>query len=153
RDGTLLVAWFSDRGSNSDIYLTSTRDGATWSGPARVTTSPDGDFYPNLFQDAAGTFHLVWFRWDAPFHGHIWTNSSVDGVTWDPAKEVQVTSTANVDDWVPTIAQAADGTLLIYFVSAKRDSLDRTNGIYVAKQPRGQATWDTAVPAAGINST
>ena len=63
QDGTLWVAWFSDRGSNPDIYITSTSNGNDWSSPVRVTTSPDGDFNPSLFQDAQGTFHLTWFRW------------------------------------------------------------------------------------------
>ena len=79
RDGTLFVAWFSDRGGNPDIYLTSARDGGAWTAPVRVTTNGGGDFYPSLFQDEAGTIHLVWFRWTAPFVGNIWHNSSSDG--------------------------------------------------------------------------
>src|SRR5262249_32814693 len=43
-DGTLFVAWFSDRGGNSDIYVTSTSDGLTWATPSRVTTDSGGDF-------------------------------------------------------------------------------------------------------------
>src|SRR5262245_25681240 len=49
RDGTIFVAWFSDRGGNPDIYLTSTNDGTNWKPPIRVTTSAAGDYYPNLF--------------------------------------------------------------------------------------------------------
>src|SRR5262245_22744078 len=45
RDGTMFVAWFSDRGGNPDIYLTSTRDGRTWQTPTRITNDPGGDFY------------------------------------------------------------------------------------------------------------
>jgi hypothetical protein len=58
RDGTLFVAWTA---------------------PVRVTTNGGGDSYPSLFQDEAGTIHLVWFRWTAPFVGNIWHNSSSDG--------------------------------------------------------------------------
>ena len=80
RDGSIFVAWFSDRDAgNADIYITSTRGGTEWTAPVRVTTSRDGDFYPNLLQDEQGVFHLVWFRWDAPFRGHIVHNTSVDG--------------------------------------------------------------------------
>src|SRR6185503_10799747 len=60
KDGTIFVAYFSDRGNNPDIYITSTKNGRDWTPAVRVTTSPGGDFYPSLFQDDAGLFHLAW---------------------------------------------------------------------------------------------
>jgi len=151
-DGRLLVAWFSDRGGNPDIYLTSTADGAEWTAPVRVTTDPGGDFNPHLIQDELGVFHLTWFRWTAPYVGHIWYNRSADGRTWDPGAEVQVTTTNAVDDWVPTIARAADGTLLIYFVSEVRDPANPTSEIYVSARRPGVANWDPATALTDINS-
>jgi hypothetical protein len=150
-DGTLFVAWFSDRGGNPDIYLTSTRDGADWEDPVRVTTHPGGDFNPHLLQDEAGVFHLTWFRWTAPFNGNIWYNSSPDGISWDPANEVQVTRAFDVDDWVPTIARASDGTLLVYFVSATR-SAGGTSDIYVSVRRSSAADWEALAALPGINS-
>ena len=94
RDGTMFVAWFSDRGGNADIYVTSTANGNDWTAPVRVTTHAGGDFNPHLVQDDQGTFHLVWFRWEALFRGNIRYNSSRDGRTWDPATEVAVTTEA-----------------------------------------------------------
>jgi hypothetical protein len=152
RDGTLFVAWFSDRGGNSDIYITSTTNGNEWSAPVRVTTQAGGDFNPHLIQDDQGTFHLVWFRWEALFRGNIRYNSSRDGRTWDPAAEVAVTTDAGVDDWVPTIARLADGTLRVYFVSTLRDPSNRTSEIYVASRAPGAGAFSPAVKAAGINS-
>lgn len=152
RDGTMHVAWFSDRGNNPDIYITSTRRGTEWGPPVRVTTSPHGDFYANLLQDDQGTFHLVWFRWDAIFRGHVMHNSSADGLRWDPATETQVTTTPNVDDWVPSIAQASDGTLLVYFVSIRRDPANPTNEIYVTSRSPGGNAWTQATPVTTINS-
>ncbi|HEX6749503.1 MAG TPA: sialidase family protein [Longimicrobium sp.] len=151
RDGRMVVAWFSDRGGNADIYVASTRDGTTWSAPARVTTSPDGDFNPSLIQDDQGTFHLVWFRWNALFRGNIWYNSSPDGVTWSPAAEVPVTTGADVDDWVPTLAQAPDGTLVVVFVSDKRDA-NPANELYLSTRRPGQAAWDPPVALVAVNS-
>jgi hypothetical protein len=152
RDSSIYVAWFSDRGANSDIYLTRTTTGATWRAPIRVTTNPGGDFYPNLFQDSVGTFHLVWFRWTAPNLGHIYHNTSADGLVWDTATEEQVTKASGVDDWVPTVAQAPGGTLLVYFVSALRDAATHNTELYVATKAPGDTAWTTAAKAAGINS-
>ncbi len=153
RDGRLFVAWFSDRGGNADIYITSTRNGREWSEPVRVTMHQGGDFHPSLIQDEQGTFHLVWFRWTALFRGNIWYNSSSDGLSWDPAREVQVTQAVDVDDWVPTIARAANGTLLVYFVSEKRwPSATPTSDLYVAVKRPENPTFDPVVGASGVNS-
>lgn len=152
-EGRIFVAWFSDRGNNPDIYIASTDDGIEWTAPLRITTSANGDFNPSLYQDAAGTFHIAWFRWDAPFHGHIWYNSSPDGLTWDPADEVQVTRAFDVDDWVPTLTQAADGTILIYFVSETRSTnTPKTADLYVSARPPAATDWNAVVGVTGINS-
>jgi len=151
-DGRMLVAWFSDRGGNSDIYVTSTSNGRSWIAATRVTTSQQGDFYPTLLQDEQGTFHMTWFRWSAPFVGNIWYNSSADGLTWSQSTEAQVTRAFDVDDWVPTFTRAADGTLLVYLVSEKRDAPNPTSEIYLARKRPGQASWDAVASIAGLNS-
>jgi hypothetical protein len=150
RDGTVFVAWFSDRNNNPDIYVASTRDRRTWSVPVRVTTNPAGDFYPNLIQDDQGLIHLTWFQWVALEVGQIRHSTSTNGVDWTP--EEAVTTTLSVDDWVPSIAQAPNGTLVVYFVSDKRDQANPTNEIYLAAKPPGATAWQPAVPVAGLNS-
>lgn len=131
KDGSIVVAWFSDRGGNSDIYIARCAKGTTWSAPVRVTVSADGDFYPNLYQDANGVFHLTWFRWYAQNRGHIWYNQSTDPLVWDPGHEKQVTTTADVDDWVPSIAPTPD-SLRVFFASEVRDTTNPTSDIYYA---------------------
>lgn len=151
RDGSVVVAWFSDRGGNNDIYITRTRDGSSWAPAVRVTTDPGGDFYPNLFQDEAGVFHLVWFRWYALERGHIVHNQSASPLSWDPAGEDSVTTTPDVDDWVPCVTGAAD-SLLVFFVSNERDAVNPTNEIYLSIRHPGAPGWDDAIPVPGINS-
>ncbi|MGQ0650124.1 MAG: hypothetical protein ACT4P7_21445 [Gemmatimonadaceae bacterium] len=151
RDGTLFVAWFSDRGGNSgDIYVSRSSDKNTWAAPVRVTTGPAGDFYPNLLQDASGLFHLVWFQWIALAVGQIRHSTSVDGTAW--TAESAVTTQSGVDDWVPTVCQAPDGSLLVYFVSEKRDLTNPTSDIFVARKRPGAVAWDAAVRVAGVSS-
>ncbi|MCI0432074.1 MAG: exo-alpha-sialidase [Gemmatimonadetes bacterium] len=152
RDGSMYVAWFSDRTASGDIYIARVERGTAWSAPVRVTTDPGGDFNPHLIQDAAGTFHLAWFRWTAPFRGHIWYNHSADGVTWNPAQEVQVTAGADVDDWVPTLVKGADGSLLIIFVSAKRSTAGQVSDLYFSRRADGQQAWSAPAPIPGLNS-
>jgi hypothetical protein len=151
RDGTVFVAWFSDRGGNPDIYITSTKNGREWTPAVRVTTNAGGEFNPSLYQDDAGLFHLAWFRWTAPFLGHIMYNTSADGLTWSTANEIMATKAPNVDDWVPTLTVTADGTVLIYFVSKLRNATNQQNDLYLAAKRPGAADFDAVVGASGVN--
>ena len=151
-DGSLYVAWFSDRTGTGDIYVTRTEEGAEWSAPVRVTTDLGGDFAPSLIQDSGGEFHLVWFRWTAPFLGHIWYNRSPDGLTWDPETEVRVTDEVGVDDWVPTVAEAPDGSLVVYFASARRIESDGVTDLYMARLGPLAGLWGDARRVVGLNS-
>jgi hypothetical protein len=58
-----------------------------------------------------------------------------------------------VDDWVPTLTQAADGTLLVYFVSTLRGGQGATSDLYLAARRPGSSAWDEAVPVSDLNST
>ena len=150
-DGTIFLAWFSDRGGNPDVYITSTKNGHDWTQPVRVTTDAGGDFAPSLYQDDAGLFHLAWFRWTALYVGHIMYNTSADGLTWDASKEIQATKAPNVDDWVPTMTVKSDGTVLIYFVSKLRNTSNQQNDLYLAMKRPGMADFDAVVGASGVN--
>lgn len=151
RDGSLWLAWFSERNGNSDIYITHSTDaGASWEPAVRVTTDPGGDFAPSLIQDSTGRFHLAWFRWTALNRGHIYYNTSTDGSTWNAAAEELVTTTDSVDDWVPTMTARADGTLLVYFVSALRNP-NPGSDIYLSSKPKG-GLWSAATFVNGLNS-
>ena len=150
-DGTIFVAWFSDRGNNPDIYITSTKNGRDWTPAVRVTTNAGGEFAPSLYQDDAGLFHLAWFRWTALYEGHIIYNTSADGLTWDTSKEIQATKAPNVDDWVPTMTVKPDGTVLIYFVSKLRNTTNQQNDLYLAMKRPGMADFDAVVGANGVN--
>ncbi len=152
-DGSMFVAWFSDRDDGAgDIYLVRTQREANWSSAIRVTDDPGGDFYPSLIQDAAGTFHLTWFRWYALMRGHILHSTSNDGVSWSVANEESVTTDPDVDDWLPTPAIASDGTMFIYFISDLRDAVNVTSEIYVVAKGPSDINWSAPVPVTGINS-
>lgn len=153
RDGSMFVAWFSDRDDGAgDIYVVRSESGTNWSSPVRVTVDPGGDFYPTLVQDEAGTFHLTWFRWYAYQRGHILHSTSPDGLTWNVADEESVTTDPDVDDWLPTPVFAGDGTMFIYFVSDVRDAINPTSEIYVTSKGPADVAWSTPIPVPGINS-
>jgi hypothetical protein len=144
-DGSLLIAYFSQRNGNPDIYVKRTVDGITWT-EARVTVSPSADYYPSLSQDESGRFHLTWFRWTGFQIGSIWYTSTLDPTSWDPAAEEQVTTTPDVDDWVPTFARTNGGDSVICFASEKRNKAAHSE-IYLSRKPAGASGW---LPPAAI---
>jgi hypothetical protein len=153
-DGSMFVAWFSDRADGAgDIFVAQDTLRQDWSPAVQVTFDPGGDFYPSLIQDAAGTFHLTWFRWYALERGHILHSTSSDGLTWNAADEESVTTDPGVDDWVPTPAFASDGTLFVYFVSEIRDAGNPTSDIYMTSKGPSDANWSNPVSLTAINST
>lgn len=149
-DGSMLIAWFSDRADGAgDIYVRRDTLQTDWSSTVRVTVAPEGDFYPSLIQDDAGTFHMTWFRWYTLERGHILYSKSSDALVWNVADEESVTTDPDIDDWLPTPAIAADGTRFVYFVSDRRDLVNPTSEIYVAS--KGPADTDWSAPFAPLN--
>src|SRR5262249_17392979 len=152
-DGTLAVAFFSRRGGNADIYVTTTRDGTHWSGPARVTTDAADDFAPSLIQDRTGRFHRTWFR-RAPsptYYAHVRATSTLDLAAWNPADERRATdATGFLEDWVPTLAETPGGQLLIVFVSRFR-SAGTNYKLYATTSGDGGDTWGAPVALADVN--
>ncbi len=149
RDGRMVAVWFSERSGTPGIELATTDRSSGWSTATRISSpTSGGDFHPTLIQDEAGTFHLTWFRWNALYRGHIRYNSWAESSPPDPSRETQITNPANedFDDWVPVIARGSDGTLLVYFVSDKRDPANPTHEIYATRRPPGaMAAWEPPV--------
>jgi len=143
RDGSFHLAWLSNRTGNPEIFAARSLDGLNWGEPVRVTKHDFQDWYPSLLQGPDGTFHLVWMRVTPPPDNfqHIWYNRSVDGITWDPSAEVQVTTGA-VNDFAPNLAQDAEGNLLVFFSGAVRSKIG-TSDLFVARSLDQGVSWET----------
>jgi hypothetical protein len=151
-DGTMVVAWFGRVDGNADLFVATTHDGATWSEPVRVTTSPEEDFAPQLAQTSDGWFHLTWFR-RAPeptFYAHVRHTRTMDLSRWEVGDETQVADADPIEDWVPTIAERPDGDLQIVFVSRIRGE-SAPHDLYTVTSSDGGETWSEVAPVAGLN--
>lgn len=67
--------------------------------------------------------------------------TSIDGVSW--SAEEAVTTEFLLDDWVPSLAEAPDGTLVVVFVSQKWTNVSAA--IFVARKRVSSATWEAPV--------
>lgn len=166
RDGSLYVAWYSNRNGlqtdgreDKEIFLMRSGDGATWTDPPiQLTRDPAFAFYPSLAQDAAGAFHLAWWRVIPTGPGtdnRILYKSSPDGVTWDADQGLEIAS--GPGDWLPAlVADRAGGRLLVYFSAVARDRNGAVNlgerilRLHVAIRDAAGA-WAAPAPLQGVN--
>lgn len=147
RDGSIYVAWYS-QASGDDVLITRTTDGVHWAPPVHVTTGAAKDLGPTLYQDAHGVIHAVWFRWMGAPPGHLVHNRASapdDGLRWDPATEVDVTTASGTDDWVPSLTADATGALVVAFARNTCPPPDTCYGIWTTTSPDGTA-WRAAQP-------
>ena len=151
-DGTMVVAWFGRQNGNGDLFVTTTRDGTSWTQPVRITDSDDDDFAPHLIQTSDGWYHITWFRRaQAPtYFAHVLHTSTRDLASWNRQDEVEVADADPIEDWVPTIAERPDGDLEIVFVSHIRAG-DGPHDLYATTSNDGGRTWNEVTPLAALN--
>ncbi len=175
-DGSLFAVWYSNRnGTQADgledkeIFLARVTDAITWDEPPiQVTRQDDWAFFPSLAQDAAGAFHLAYWRVKPIPDGctpgvdctgtdnSIAYKSSADGLTWD----LDAADTVIADgpgDWLPSVVYDAIGDrVLVYFSAVVRDANgdtdfgDTTARVYVVIRDSG-GSWSGPRRVAGVN--
>ena len=141
RDGTIYLAWFSDRSGNPDIYLISSKNAETWSEPVAIIQGGNaGNFYPSLAQTSDGALHLTWFRIDPKRRVFsIWYANSQDARTWS---EPRAMSPLDKDyNWVPTIAAGNEGSLWLAWASGRTGNKD----VFLMQSTDGGRTWQEPV--------
>jgi hypothetical protein len=154
----LWAAWYSNRAGlhpggreRKEIFVARSLDGLGWTEPpVQVTDDPEWSFYPSLAQGADGAFHLAWMRWQlvpqgcvpdtalpcTDYASRIVYSRSPDGLTWSAADEVELSTGAR--DELPSLVEASDGRLLVYFVAPGGAPV--TNQIFVAVRDAGAGT-------------
>lgn len=135
-DGTFHVVWSAKQEGKVDLFVRSSRDGRTWSDAARITTTPDADFYPALVEAADGSLHLTWFLLQRKGMS-IWHARSLDGLRW--SEPTAITEPGGVN-WGPAIYEDAQRLLWILWSS------DRTGNreLFASSSEDGGRSWSTA---------
>lgn len=71
QDNGIHVVWMNIFFNDWQIfYKHSTNNGASWSGPTRLTWNAGGSYYPAITADPSGGIHVVWHD-DTPGNGEI----------------------------------------------------------------------------------
>src|SRR5215470_9441385 len=136
-DGHVIVAWYSRRSGNGDIYLRRTLDGVAWDPAVQVTSSTDTDFYPNLIEGPGNLLYMVWHRVTGGV-GHIEYNKTGNATSWNATTELAISSGG--DDWSPSIAATSNNRLVVAFA---RNTCGQGGcfALEVVTSDDGGATW------------
>jgi len=112
-DGTIWVFWVSDRMGNDDIfYKTTSNYGISWSADTQLTTDLSPDASPTAAQTSDGNVWLVWSRKLNSTTEQI-IYKTFNGAAW--SAESQLTTTANSINQLPSIVQAHDGKIWVFW--------------------------------------
>jgi hypothetical protein len=173
-DGTLYVAWYSNRNSQAgrpqdkQIFFMRSTDGVTWTDPpTAVTEGASWAFYPSLAPDSLGGLHLAWWQLTPLPAGctpgvdctgsdnRILYKHSSNGVDWDPGPGTEVTP--GPGDWLPSLVVDGSGRVRIYFAAVARgadgqlDLGETTTHVYVTTLE--STGWSPASRVTGIESS
>ncbi|MFN2543755.1 MAG: hypothetical protein ABR600_04165 [Actinomycetota bacterium] len=146
--GNLYIAWSEKKGSDSTIYLSTSKDkGVTWSGPFAVSDGVSGTaIFPNIVAGAPGRVAVSWFG--SPDVGDP---NAMPNAVWD----VDAAVTLDALDAQPTFDVAAvktqfhKGNICTHGSGCTSDDrklldffdmqLDRTNGALLVVYARDKA--------------
>jgi hypothetical protein len=121
-DGTIWLAWGSDRTGNYDLYYKTSSDlGASWSNDTQLTFHSGRDLKPVIRQTSDGS---IWVVWSSDRNGNydLYLKSSLNnGVSW--SENIQLTTDSNLDK-MPCLAQMSNGTIWLVWSSDRTGNYD-----------------------------
>ncbi len=97
RNGRFFItysAYTNETVNDLDIYMKYSDDGLNWSGPIRITDSPESDIFPIMIQDQNGKYLMLFTRDTHRKHEPLLNKydmfliNSVDGIHWSDVAEI-----------------------------------------------------------------
>lgn len=137
QEGTLLIAYHAQPGTDEDIYvLRSVDKGQNWT-EIQADNEADDDSFPNVFEDDDGELYIVYTHSNAVGGlNDVWViNSSDDGLTWsDP---YAITNTGAINEFEPSLENDGAGMYYVAYQSA--------GDLYIINSSDIFGTWSTPI--------
>jgi len=136
QNGTIWVAWASNRGGAHDIYYKTSHDnGLTWSPDTQLTTDLSWDLHPSIIEAIDGTIWVAWASYRTGDFEIFYKKSTDNGASW--SSDTQLT-TNNGDDEAPSIIQTRDSSFWVVWQS---DRKGKQYDIYYTDSRDNGSTW------------
>lgn len=140
-DDRLYVVWQDDRQGNSDIYMSTSADGITWTAQTRVTDSSDNQVSPAVAVDGRAT-NRAYVAWQDDRAGHEDIYVAYSDNRFQSSTVTRVTSNAS-DQSSPAIAVDAANNVYLAWI----DDRNGTDDIFGAASNSGP--WTNVAVATG----
>jgi len=142
KDGRLWVVWTRMINStNYDLYY-KTFSGGSWSSETQLTTHVKREQTPAITQTAD---NKIWVFWSsdktAPYWQIFYKTSTTNGASW--SSDTQLTTEAR-DSVDPTVFQALDGTIWVFWSAAVLVNAEYKFDIFYKKSTDNGATWSSS---------
>jgi hypothetical protein len=118
-DGSIVVMWYQDDGTYSNVWVCWFNVGAGWGEPQLLQVYPVNDaFDPQVEIDDLGNVVAVWTQFNGQ-HDNIWANRFVADVGWGTATCIQTNQATQAGD--PKITMDANGNAVAHWVQCDPD--------------------------------
>ncbi len=141
-NGTVWVAWASDRSGGYDLYLkTSTDNGVSWSDDLRLTSGPELDKSPSFVQLSDG---VIWLFWSSDNGGKSDINyKTYNGFMW--SAPTMLTDDPK-EDTNPCALQTMDKKMWVFWASREPAvSEPTTDDIFYKYSSNNGVTWSAKI--------
>lgn len=109
--GGFAIAYATDKLGDRHVYCTTSSDGQRWSAPVAIAKSGVTDESPALYEDAAGTLHLLFASNRSQRFG-LYEATSADGASWSEAAALPEDPDQS---YRPTVATLSSGTVALAY--------------------------------------
>jgi hypothetical protein len=118
-DGNIVVMWYQDDGTYSNVWVCWFNLGVGWGEPQLLQVFPVCDaFDPQVAIDDQGNVIVVWAQFNGQ-HDNIWANRFVVDVGWGAATCIQASQEVQAGD--PRITMNANGNAVAHWVQCDPD--------------------------------
>jgi len=139
-NGTLWIAWGSDRGGNQEIlYKNSSDGGSSWSEAQFLTTHPEPDRSPSITQTMDGRIWVTWSSYRTGYSEIFY--KTYNGTSWSNA--TQLTNSTYIDT-SPSILQTFDETIWVFWSSCEDQTTAKADIFYKYSSDNG-ANWSNRI--------
>lgn len=139
-NGTLWIAWGSDRGGNQEIFYKISSDGeSSWSEAHFLTTHPDPDRSPSITQTMDGRIWVTWSSYRTGYSEIFY--KTYNGTSWSNA--TQLTNSTDIDT-SSSILQTFDGTIWVFWSSCE-DQINAEADIFYKYSYDNGASWSDRI--------
>lgn len=139
RNGTVWVAWSSDRFASYDLFY-KTYNGSSWSDPARITWRTYLEDDPSIIETRDGRIWVVYQCDKTGNYDLYYKTSSNGGLSWSSA--LQFTDDLR-DDTAPSIIQNVDGTIWVVW---QRSIAAGNDDVFYKTSSNNGVSWSAETP-------